>query len=99
MTQTKHTPGPWVVGSRHTENGVLTASGQLVANTHGSHRTYDREAQILEQDANARLIAAAPDMMDALRQWQSAELTNDEQELRNARNARDAIIAKAEGKS
>ena len=67
MTAAKHTPGPWQVGSRHTSNGVWTQGGDLIASTHSSQRAVDRDAQILEQDANARLIAAAPELLDALR--------------------------------
>lgn len=47
--------------------------------------------------ANARLIAAAPEMIDALRQWAVAEKLGDEQELANARHSRDAAIANAIG--
>jgi hypothetical protein len=58
--ETKHTPGPWTIADdmRGIGNarvaGVLDANGIGVANC-GSHG-----------EANARLIAAAPDMLDAL---------------------------------
>lgn len=39
----------------------------------------------------------AQDMLDALRQWLSAERTGDEAELANAREARDAAILAATG--
>ena len=67
MTEAKHTPGPWVVGNRYTATGVYTTNGGLVANTHGAQRNFRRDEHIIEQDANARLIAAAPDMLEALR--------------------------------
>ena len=68
MTQGKHTPRPWVVGNRYSETGVFSADGEtLVANTHSSQRNFDRDAQVTEQHANARLIAAAPDLLEALR--------------------------------
>ena len=68
MTQGKHTPGPWAVGNRYSETGVFSADGEtLVANTHSSQRNFDRDAQVTEQHANARLIAAAPDLLEALR--------------------------------
>jgi hypothetical protein len=67
MTEHKHTPGPWRVGYGFAETGVFSADGEtLVANTHGSARNFSREEQIAEQDANACLIAAAPDMLAAL---------------------------------
>lgn len=50
-------------------------------------------------EASARLIAAAPDMLDALRQWKYALDHADQVELENAYKARDAAIAKAEGRS
>lgn len=70
MTQkTKHTPGPWVV-----ENGLqVWKSGH---NTVESPRicTFKNAALPVEQisyvemEANARLIAAAPDLLEALKE-------------------------------
>ena len=62
----KHTKGPWVIGNRYTDQGVYTPDGELVANTHGSQRNFNRDEQIAIQDANARLIAAAPELLEAL---------------------------------
>lgn len=45
--------------------------------------------------ADASLIAAAHDMLDALRQWQAAERDGDAEELQNARTSRDKAIARA----
>ena len=42
--------------------------------------------------ANATLIAHAPEMLDALRQWQSAESMRDSVELDNARRSRDTLL-------
>lgn len=60
MTKQQHTQGPWVVGNRNTMLGVSTPDGRMIANTHGATRNRDMEGLIAEQDANARLIAAAP---------------------------------------
>jgi hypothetical protein len=51
----KHTPGPW-----RAQNcvGVYTERGQLVASVH---------TPITPHSADAYLIAAAPDLLDALR--------------------------------
>ena len=72
---TKHTPGPWkysrtsgrVAGDSNgtssvivCEVPVLKAPG-VMKPAYGSHATYDRG------EDNARLIAAAPDMLNALR--------------------------------
>ena len=47
--------------------------------------------------ALAQLFAAAPDLLDALRQLAWAEAHGDDIELANARKARDAAISKATG--
>lgn len=47
--------------------------------------------------ALAQLFAAAPDLLDALRQWAWAEAHGDNAEIENARKARDAAITKARG--
>ena len=62
----KHTPGPWQVGCKISSTGVWTPDGTLVALTHSSTRNYKRDEQIAEQNANALLIAAAPDLLEAL---------------------------------
>lgn len=46
---------------------------------------------------DARLIAAAPDLLEALKQWAHAVAIGDEVELINASAARDAAIVKATG--
>lgn len=72
----KHTPGPWIVdetvalGSygvwtqdaiRYSAHG-MQRSAQICA-VHGDNSDFDRETT----DANARLIAAAPDMLELLK--------------------------------
>jgi hypothetical protein len=59
MRRTTHTPGPWAV-----EAGNLTAEGGrcILASLH----TWDDDAPE-EGRANARLLEAAPDMVNALR--------------------------------
>ena len=63
----KHTPGPWAIPKGFTENVAagLTPDGgiRFVALTAGS-KTIPKE----ESEANARLIAAAPDLLDLLQQ-------------------------------
>jgi hypothetical protein len=55
MSNTKHTPGPWQLS----KSGEVVYAGVLsVATTHGHHNP----------KANAKLIAAAPDLLEAL-QW------------------------------
>jgi len=63
MTTAQHTPGPWSQG----EDNPLNIYGNYasVANVHGTHPTGASTEE--EAIANARLIAAAPLMLAALR--------------------------------
>ena len=62
--QTKHTPGPWHIGVRtfHAGRDVYVPKGEPVAVAD------DAITATPEAEANARLIAAAPDMLAALRE-------------------------------
>lgn len=61
---TKHTPGPWQVQS-YWIIGCTEDSWDImaVANQYSPSRV----AKVFRSEADARLIAAAPDMLDALR--------------------------------
>ena len=70
---TKHTPGPWTIGrigdgTEHTApiEGAGTTVGYVEM-----HSFDDDETTTPEQAANARLIAAAPDLLEAL--WAAYE--------------------------
>lgn len=57
MSARSHTPGPWhVVGGTEVRAGV-----RIIADTDGAHRIDD------QREADARLIAAAPDLLEAAR--------------------------------
>lgn len=63
----QHTPGQWQTGAMMTRVEVLPQGWRmpmLIADCHGKHSP-ESEA---ERVANARLIAAAPDMLAALQQ-------------------------------
>jgi hypothetical protein len=72
----KHTPGPWVVNKDQSrcELGVDTAGGEwgicLVADAAGE--TLDHSSENASE-ANARLIAAAPDLLEALRAFMALD--------------------------
>ena len=73
---TQHTPGPW---SMEYDDGVWISGPDKNANVLCDiiGRIDDREAgtQITDEDlANARLIAAAPDLLEALRDLFQAEI-------------------------
>jgi hypothetical protein len=93
-TQTaQHTPGPWK--AEGWENLVVnSADGYTMTLAAGG-----KWAVLSELKANARLIAAAPDLLAALREvaglWEDSDKTNGLAEIM-ARSAR-AAIAKAMG--
>ncbi|MFO0447419.1 MAG: hypothetical protein ACK52I_01800 [Pseudomonadota bacterium] len=61
MSETKHTPGPWKRSYRN-----ITANGVIVA------RVLPAEGGPEQEAANARLIAAAPDLLaacEAVERW------------------------------
>jgi hypothetical protein len=65
MTDTKHTPGPWT----EDPEGLVAVSieggdGSVVCDVHGA-------ANDARCEANARLIAAAPEMFEAMGEVQS----------------------------
>ncbi len=57
MTQPKHTPGPWSY-----EGGMIKGPGTTIVDLHGAMGGDDTEA-------DARLIAAAPDLLATLSAW------------------------------
>jgi hypothetical protein len=64
MTTTQHTPGPWSQGEDNPLN--IYGNHASVANVHGTHPTGARTEE--EAIANARLIAAAPELLAALQE-------------------------------
>ena len=101
MTETKHTPGPWVVEPENydCDGGTLVRTkGKIcLANVWGVMfaKTPDDESL-----ANARLIAAAPDLLEALEYLAGAcelALDNDYPEGRDPVSVARAAIAKAKG--
>ena len=99
MSDHKFTPGPWVAVRNASYWDVKPQERRwedpfTVGDVCASAPGYP-DAGL--QEANARLIAAAPEMIDVLLQWRNAEATSDDAELRCARFARDHAIAKALG--
>ena len=58
--ETKHTPGPWEI-----KGSYIMAGKVCTASPHGPVGTYDDVNE--EHQANARLIAAAPDLLATLK--------------------------------
>jgi hypothetical protein len=59
MSKVKHTPGPWVVAETSAPYSEIEAKGQRILMLYGTRYT---------QSCNARLIAAAPDMLVVLKE-------------------------------
>lgn len=99
----QHTPGPWHVGDNFSGPTIVyNQKGWCVADCRAPHGKFHPDGA---REANARLIAAAPDLLEALRyllaqtieqdEAYSIELTEGEADA--AKMAR-AAIAKVEGR-
>ena len=65
-----HTPGPWTVNGnigRKSELGIMADAAPCIIATMGNQKEWPAEAE-----ANARLIAAAPDLLAALQEAREA---------------------------
>jgi hypothetical protein len=98
MTNTQHIPGPWALGRRK-ESWIginaprWTCFARVVVRCEG----YPDTQADLQGEANARLIAAAPDLLEALEgiMFQNSDISEQEMVVRYVK-AR-AAIAKARG--
>ena len=98
----KHTPGPWVVVGSRTKYVEARLVGSLMQEVAACGPTLADEGYGQQQEANARLIAAAPDLLEALQEL--CEIVEDAIEQKSAKDldsftlqpAR-AAIAKATG--
>ena len=87
----KHTPGPWEVQY----NTVIECWDIGKA---GEERLAGLLASVLSSNADARLIAAAPELLEALKNLYTATPDNEGGELGRACMKARAAIAKAEGR-
>lgn len=96
----KHTPGPWEIKEADTSIG---AEWYRILG-HGERGMVDVAETPYRHEGNARLIAAAPDLLAAAKTLLDV-LANEREDLPSsdavgdARDALRAAIAKAEGKS
>jgi hypothetical protein len=86
MADSNHSPGPWTVDKR------IAAPGKAAAIVAGDFVVADTTT-LPNFEANARLIAAAPDLLEALK---AVVAISDRKH--DAWDAAHAAIAKAEGK-
>ncbi len=97
MTNTQHTPGPWEISAdkyANFKNAVFGPDELKVADCGSSRLTG-------EVEANARLIAAAPELLEALEraadELKRAQNSNGSQWLVDEEAKARAAIAKAKG--
>jgi hypothetical protein len=72
----KHTPGPWWV----TDYGIRNSGGYIVAIVHPTRYPEQAERfamEVAERKADALLVAAAPELLEALRRLEVAANTAD----------------------
>ena len=91
-------PGPWFVKDDDDDAWLSKIYSFDYGTVVCVHSDPSIPGQTDFHDGTAHLIAASPDMVDALRQWRHAEETGDDAELANARKSRDMALAKARGK-
>lgn len=98
----KHTPGPWRTAKRFPRR-VTTHEGVMIGNAilaNSGRSTFKSES---EAGANARLISAAPDLLEALKDLRTRfhraciTLGSDPEYVALTTPDADAAIAKAEG--
>jgi len=69
MTNATHTPGPWEAADNNTGTGtnIRNGAGTLLAVVHSYRANPDKSYPNADtRRANARLISAAPDLLEAL---------------------------------
>ena len=64
--QTNHTPGPWAISQSHGFRTGAPVNAYTINGACGTVATTPNP-NVADNAANARLIAAAPDLLDALR--------------------------------
>lgn len=97
---TKHTPGPWRVSTSN--RYAVNDFGRGIATTHGTDDANYSEffPSTEEAAANARLIAAAPELLEALNGFEPVDVVNFARWMERyqvAMNNARAAIAKATG--
>lgn len=66
---TDHTPGPW----RAKDGEIVAADGDILGVVYRTEAWSSGEPVETEDQANARLIAAAPDLLEALKAFVAAD--------------------------
>ena len=94
--EAKFTPGPWEVDPKAEFNVRVVGAGRSICSTGGYTTNADHGEHVEENRRNARFIAAAPEMYEALEDLPLIALENDwPYEVENVRTA----LAKARGET
>ena len=97
----KHTPGPWVVVGSLTKYVEARLVGRLIQEVAACGPTMADEGYGQQQEANARLIAAAPDLLEALQDvdalWMHHSVAHGDGKIGPLHEKVIAAIAKATG--
>lgn len=94
----QHTPGPW------TWNGAttITAADELHCIAGVLHEDWQQLFDVQTREANARLIAASPELLDACKALRAAAINtpalSDSKEWTALIEVADAAITKAQGR-
>ena len=80
--ETKHTPGPWVLHQTFADEVVAKEGIVKIADCHE-----DLGISKIEREANAHLIAAAPDLLNALAALMCASVNTAEKHESESSNA------------
>ena len=104
MSEVKHTPGPWIIGNSGTSVYALGDEGSNRFYLHIDtwvDRKHQSEKSVAEAEANAHLIAAAPDLLAALRAFDHGETVHGTHSpgVACTQCAARRAIAKAEGRA
>lgn len=103
MSDGKHTPGPWVTEVMEEATGLpatyITSGGGWANSGTVGRRTVAVVGHWTDRpnpDADARLIALAPEMLEALEEWVGMVERDEKIRTRHVRAAR-ALIRRARG--
>lgn len=98
MTKTQHTPGPWIQKKQGVtgvkNNNFLQNAEIYIAITYPPEFVNENILSVAEANANACLIAAAPELLESLKTVVETQLIGNYGAMQLAHKA----IAKAEGK-
>lgn len=99
MSEAKHTPGPWSVVKPQDER---VQQFRIFSNRKYIGSIGNSDETVAETKANARLIAAAPDLLEAIKEYFEAYANEGKKpgwikRVGAARRKVNAAIAKAEG--